>query len=113
MGLWHQHPYDMMISLGLAGFGFGLTLPALFTAVIHAVPPKNVGEVSGISVVLRFIGGALATQVVASLITSNSDQGMPTVHGFTGSFWALAGFTAIGVIAAAIVPEHRAPNEGS
>lgn len=113
MGLWHQHPYDMMISLGLAGFGFGLTLPALFTAVIHAVPPKNVGEVSGISVVLRFIGGVLATQVVASLITSNSDQGMPTVHGFTGSFWALAGFTVIGVIAAAIVPEHRAPNEGS
>jgi MFS family permease len=113
MSLWHRHPYEMMISLGLAGLGFGLTLPTLFTAVIHAVPPENAGEASGIATVLRFIGGAVATQVVASLITSNSDQGIPTVHGFTGSFWALAGFTAIGVIAAAIVPEHRAPNEGN
>ncbi len=77
MGLWHQHPYNMMISLGLAGLGFGLTLPTLFTAVVHAVPPKSVGEVSGISSVLRFVGGAVATQVITSLVTSSSGDGLP------------------------------------
>ncbi|TWE10376.1 MFS transporter [Rudaeicoccus suwonensis] len=111
MALWNSHPYDMMISLTLAGAGFGVVLATLFTVVVHSVPGRNVGEVSGMNSVIRFVGGAAGTQVVATLISSSVTNGMPTLHGFVVSFVALAVFMAVGVAAAVLVPSG--PSAGS
>jgi len=109
MALWHDHPYDMMISLTLAGAGFGLILTTLFTVVVHAVPGRNVGEVSGMNTVIRFVGGAVGTQVVSSLVSSNGDNGLPRLHGFIESFVALAICMIVAVVAGLIIrPGHDA-----
>lgn len=106
---WHEHPYEMMISLALAGTGFGLVLTTLFTVVVHAVPGPNVGEVSGMNTVIRFIGGAVGTQVVSSLISGRTVDGLPVLHGFLASFVALAICMVVAVGAGLTVrPTHDA-----
>jgi MFS family permease len=107
MAPWHDHPYEMMISLAVAGAGFGVLLPTLFTVVVHTVPSRNVGEVSGMNTVIRFVGGAVGTQVIASLISGSTADGLPKLHGFTASFVALAIFMAVSVVAALVVPYSK------
>ena len=46
MALWHGHPYDMMISLALAGIGFGVVLadPVRRCRPSHTPPKRRRGE---------------------------------------------------------------------
>ena len=78
MAIWYSHPYDMMISYGLAGLGLGIAFPVLSTVVVQSVPKANVGETAGMNTLVRMFGGAVGTQIVAALIISNTRYGLPT-----------------------------------
>jgi len=59
--------------------------------------------------VMRTLGGALGGQVVATLIADNVAGGLPTVTGFTQSFWLQAVFLVAAALAGGLIPEmHRA-----
>ena len=110
MAIWYGQPYDMMISYGLAGLGLGIAFPVLSTVVVQSVPMQNVGETTGMNTVVRMLGGAVGTQIVATLISSNTHLGIPTLDGFTYAFIALAAFMFIAAIAARAVPVQGAPS---
>jgi EmrB/QacA subfamily drug resistance transporter len=103
MAIWYRQPYDMMISYGLAGLGLGIAFPVLSTVVVQAVPMENVGETTGMNTLVRMLGGAVGTQIVAALISSNTHLGLPTLDGFTYAFAALAAFLFIAAFAARAV----------
>ncbi len=93
---------------GLAGLGLGIAFPVLPTVVVQFVPMANVGKTTGMNALVRMLGGAVGTQIVAVLITSNSLYGLPTLDGFTDAFVALGAFVLIAAFAARAVAVQSA-----
>jgi hypothetical protein len=55
--------------------------------------------------IVRTIGGAIGTQVAASIIAGTlSSRGLPTERGFTFAFLASAAAVAIGAVVALRIP---------
>jgi hypothetical protein len=59
--------------------------------------------------VMRTIGGALGGQFAATLLTSHTRHGLPTVGGFTATFAMSTGFLVVCMLAALLIPGRRAP----
>jgi EmrB/QacA subfamily drug resistance transporter len=100
----HDHPYDLLISSTLLGFGIGLAFAALGNIVIGAVPPDQTGVATGVNTVMRTLGGALGGQLAATLLSDHTVAGLPAVAGFTESFALGTGFLIAGVGTAILVP---------
>ncbi|MCK9924170.1 MFS transporter [Frankia sp. AgPm24] len=113
MAVWSSHPYDMIISLGVMGFGLGFAFPTLMTLTVQSVPAEQVGETAGMSTVVRMIGGAIATQIVATLISRNQDNGLPNQTGFDASYITLAAFMVVAALAALAVRVRRPDSHGA
>jgi MFS family permease len=107
LGFAHAHPYDMLISATLLGVGMGLAFAALGNLIVQAVSPEQTGAASGMNTVMRTLGGALGGQLAATLIVDNTVHGVPTVTGFTESFFLASGFLVVCVLAGLLVPASR------
>jgi len=101
----HAHPYDMLIATALLGVGIGLAFSALGNLIVGAVPAHQTGVASGMNTVMRTLGGALGGQISATFIADNTLHGLPTVTGFTATYWMATGFLIICVLAGTIVPD--------
>jgi len=88
----HGHPYDMLISAGLMGVGIGLAFAALGNLIVQAVDEHQTGVAGGMNTVMRTVGGALGGQLTATLLSTHTRNGLPTVGGFTASFAMSTGF---------------------
>jgi EmrB/QacA subfamily drug resistance transporter len=104
----HGHPIDMLISAALMGIGIGLAFAALGNLIVRAVPPGQTGVATGMNTVMRTLGGALGGQIIATFIADNVAHGLPTVTGFTDSFWLAAVFL-VGAVGAALLVPTAAP----
>ena len=104
----HGHPYDILISCALMGIGIGLAFAALGNLIVGAVEPHQTGVASGMNTVMRTLGGALGGQISATFIAHNVFHGLPTVTGFTDSYWMATGFLIIAAVAGLLVPTARA-----
>jgi MFS family permease len=100
----HAHPYDMLLSSLLLGIGIGLAFSALGNLIVQAVPPDQTGVASGMNTVMRTLGGALGGQLAATFIASNTLNGLPTVVGFTDTYWMATGFLVVCTFSAMLVP---------
>ena len=88
------------------GIGIGLAFAALGNLIVQAVPREQTGVASGVNTVMRTLGGALGGQLSATFIASNiAAAGLPTVTGFTESFWMATGFLALCFGAGLLVPK--------
>jgi EmrB/QacA subfamily drug resistance transporter len=105
----HGHPYDMLISATLMGIGIGLAFAALGNLIVQAVSGHQTGVATGMNTVMRTIGGALGGQFAATLLTSHTRHGLPTVGGFTATFAMSTGFLVVCMLAALLIPGRRAP----
>jgi EmrB/QacA subfamily drug resistance transporter len=106
LALAHDAPWEMLTSAALMGIGMGLAFAALGNLIVQAVPPEQTGVASGVNTVMRTIGGALGGQLSATFIASNlADSGLPTVTGFTDSFWMATIFLALCFVAGMLVPK--------
>jgi EmrB/QacA subfamily drug resistance transporter len=102
----HNAPWEMLVSAALMGIGLGLSFAALGNLIVQAVPPHQTGVASGVNTVMRTLGGALGGQLSATFIASNvAASGLPTVSGFTESFWLATGFLALCFVAGLLVPK--------
>ena len=104
----HDHPYDMLISTALLGIGIGLAFAALGNLIVQAVPPEQTGAAGGMNTVMRTIGGALGGQLAAMFIQSHTGHGgLPTVTGFTETFWMATVFLVVCTFAGLLIPSRR------
>jgi EmrB/QacA subfamily drug resistance transporter len=103
----HRHPYDMLITSGLLGFGVGLAFAALGNLIVQAVPPTQTGVASGMNTVMRTLGGALGGQLSATFIANNMAHGLPTVTGFNDTYVMATGFLLVCVLAGLLIPGGR------
>jgi EmrB/QacA subfamily drug resistance transporter len=103
----HRHPFQMLITAALLGIGIGLAFAALGNLIVQAVPPTQTGVASGMNTVMRTLGGALGGQISATFIADNTAHGLPTITGFTATYWMAAGFLAVAVVAGLLVPSRQ------
>jgi EmrB/QacA subfamily drug resistance transporter len=110
LGIAHGAPADIYVASTLLGIGIGLAFAAMANLIVIAVPPDQTGVATGMNTVMRTVGGALGSQIIASFLASNviAATGRPTDHGFTISFWLAAAELAVGVVVAVAIP-GRAP----
>jgi EmrB/QacA subfamily drug resistance transporter len=107
----HGAAIDIYVASALLGIGIGLAFAAMANLIVVAVPRDQTGVATGMNTVMRTIGGALGSQIIASLLTANvAATGLPTDSGFVVGFWIAAGVLAVGVVAAVAIP-GRAPSE--
>jgi MFS family permease len=104
IALEHGHPYDMLISAALLGIGIGLAFSALGNLIVQAVPSHQTGVASGVNTVMRTLGGALGGQLSATFLADHVAHGLPTVTGFTETFWMAAGFLIICTFSGWLIP---------
>jgi EmrB/QacA subfamily drug resistance transporter len=103
----HAHVYNMVISATLLGLGIGLAFAALGNLIVQAVPPHQTGVATGMNTVMRTLGGAIGGQIAATFIANSTVHGLPTVTGFTNSFWLATAFLAACFVFGSLVPGRR------
>lgn len=102
----HGSPLEIYVSSGLLGIGIGLAYAAMANLIVSAVPMDQTGVATGVNTIMRYLGGALGAQVIASILTTNETGGMPNDDAFTIAFWLAAVVCAIGVATIALVPSR-------
>jgi predicted MFS family arabinose efflux permease len=90
-----EYPVLIFVSTAVAGFGIGIGLTAAMNIVAVTVAAERTAGVSGVAVVIRVVGGALGTQVGASILASGQ-TGAPAWADFRT---ALVVSTLVGMIA--------------
>jgi EmrB/QacA subfamily drug resistance transporter len=107
----HDASADIYVASGLLGIGIGLAFAAMANLIVVAVPADQTGVATGVNTVMRTIGGALGSQIIASILTANviAASGLPAERGFTIAFWLAAGVLAVGVIASLAIPGRPRP----
>ncbi len=97
----------------VSAVGIGLAFAAMANLIVEAVPQDRTSEATGLNTVIRSIGMALGSQIVAAVLTADTvgNSAVPTDGAFTIAF-AIAGTGAlVGALAALTIPGRgdRAP----
>ena len=78
----HATPYSRaglyMVTMGL---GIGMVTPVLILAIQNAVSPEDIGVATSTSTFLRSMGGAFATAIFGSILTSRLNANAPKYFG--------------------------------
>jgi EmrB/QacA subfamily drug resistance transporter len=96
----------LAVALAVAGVGISLCFPTVANAVVGSVPRSDVGIASGTNSALREIGGVLGVAVLATVFANSGDyvSASTFVDHFKDAVWVGAGFSALGIVAAAFLP---------
>ena len=102
----HGASVDIYVASALLGIGIGLAFAAMANLIVVAVPADQTGVATGVNTVMRTVGGALGSQIIASILTANVivASGLPAERGFTIAFWLAAAVLAVGVLASLAIP---------
>jgi hypothetical protein len=102
------------VALGVAGVGISLCFPTVANAVVGSVPSSEMGIASGTNSALREIGGVFGVAILATVFANSGDytSAQTFVHHFKHAVWLGAGFSAIGILAAAALPGRTRPFAG-
>jgi EmrB/QacA subfamily drug resistance transporter len=103
----HDSEWNFYVAMALVGLGIGFAFSAMSNLVVEAVPPSQTGVATGMNANVRTIGGAIGSQIVASVIAGTVVAGaLPTEHGYALSFIVLAAALVGAGVAAALVPSR-------
>jgi EmrB/QacA subfamily drug resistance transporter len=105
----HATAFEVAAAGVLLGIGIGFAFASMANLVVESVPRDEVGVATGINTIMRTIGGAFGSQVVATLLAGNLIAGtaVPTEAAYTDAF-ALAAVAALLAGAAALgIPARR------
>jgi MFS family permease len=109
----HDHSWDIYVAAALLGAGVGLAFAAMGNLIVQAVPAEQTGVASGMNTVMRTIGGAVGSQVAATLITGHLGVGgLPAEHGYVLAFLLSLAFLAVCILASLLVPGRRPRGRG-
>jgi EmrB/QacA subfamily drug resistance transporter len=103
----HGSEWNFYVALAFVGLGIGFAFSAMSNLVVEAVPPGQTGVATGMNANVRTIGGAVGSQVVASIIAAGIvGHALPKESGYEISFIVLAVALALAGLAAAFVPSR-------
>jgi MFS family permease len=114
----HDAEWNFYVGLALVGLGIGFAFSAMSNLVVEAVPANQTGVATGMNANVRTIGGAIGSQIVASVIAGTIvAHSLPTEHGYELSFIVLAIALVGAGVAASLVPSRaqrasEGPGEG-
>jgi EmrB/QacA subfamily drug resistance transporter len=113
LALGHGVRVDVYLASALLGVGIGLAFAAMANLIVEAVPADQTGVATGMNTIARSIGGALGSQVVASILSASvvAATGLPREHGFTIAFWLAAGALTVGALVALAIPGRGAAQQ--
>ena len=101
----HDTKLDIMIAVGLTGFGVGMAFACLSNLIIAAVTPQQTGVASGMNANIRTIGGAVGSAVMGSIVTAHvSAGGFPTSADYSRGFFVLGCVVIVAAIAGLAIP---------
>ena len=103
----HDSVWVICVALGIFGTGTGLMAAAMPTILIRSVPEEQVGVTAGMNVNIRTIGGAVGTQIVASVIASGTTAGVGSESAYVWSFAVVGVICLLAIVAAIAVPRDR------
>jgi EmrB/QacA subfamily drug resistance transporter len=101
----HSSPWHFYLATALLGAGIGLAFAAMGNLIVNAVPPEQTGVATGMNTVMRSIGGAVGSQIAATMIADHLlPSGLPAEHGYVLAFSVSLAFLALCVLASLLVP---------
>jgi EmrB/QacA subfamily drug resistance transporter len=98
----------LAVAMGVAGIGISLCFPTVANAVVGSVPPSEMGIASGTNSSLREIGGVFGISILATVFAHPGDYSSTVtfIAHFKNAVWLGAGFSALGMLAAAALPRR-------
>jgi EmrB/QacA subfamily drug resistance transporter len=104
----HAYPWQIYVSNGLMGAGFGLAFPAMSALVVAAVPATQTGVASGMNANIRTLGGSIGSAAMASIVTARLlPSGLPAESGYTTGFAIMAAGLVLAALAGLLIPATR------
>jgi EmrB/QacA subfamily drug resistance transporter len=100
----HEEAWEIYLALFVMGLGIGLAFASMANLIVESVRPDQTGVATGMNTIVRSVGGAIGSQVVAEIVTSSATGALPTERGFTLAFAVAAGALALAFVAAVAVP---------
>jgi EmrB/QacA subfamily drug resistance transporter len=102
----HEEAWQIVVAVGLLGFGIGLSFASMANLIVDAVPQHQTGEATGMNTIMRTVGGAFGAQIAAAIIANHIAPGAtyPTESGFEAAFIMGAVVVAVAFLAATLIP---------
>jgi EmrB/QacA subfamily drug resistance transporter len=104
---------ELAAALSVAGVGISLCFPTVANAVVGSVQPAEMGIASGTNSAVRAVGGVFGVAVLAAVFAQPGAYASPQafIVGFTDAIWVAAAFSAVGIVAALLLPRHPPPDQ--
>jgi EmrB/QacA subfamily drug resistance transporter len=105
----HDSGASIYVGMAIMGIGIGFAFASMANLIVESVPANQTGIATGMNTIVRNIGGAIGSQVAASIVTATlATSGLPSERGFTIAFAAAAGALAVGAVVALFIPSPGA-----
>lgn len=108
--------WQIVVGSMLVGAGTSMTYAALPTVITRAVPLTESASANGLNTLLRYIGTALSSAVMAAVTTMSTirvaDKGFPAREAFIMLFWVSAGACFATAVIALIMTKLRETSDG-
>jgi MFS family permease len=103
--LFHGALWEAFVMMGILGLGLGITFAAIPGLIVHAVPAAETGSAMGFSQVVRWVGSAVGSALVASVLAAHTTStGHPSVGGYTMTLWISVVICAIAAVLTYVLP---------
>jgi EmrB/QacA subfamily drug resistance transporter len=104
----HSGHAEIYLASLLLGVGIGFAFASMSNLIVEAVRPDQTGVATGMNAVARTIGGAVGSQVAASILAASLfASGIPKERGYTLSFVIMAVALGAGILASLAVPGRQ------
>ena len=105
LAAYNDHPWEIVIAMGLMSPGVGLAFAAMATLITQEVRPSETGVANAVNTVLRTVGGVVGAQVGATILVVHRIPGtqVPARNGFTTAFGLFGAAALVGAVAALLV----------
>jgi predicted MFS family arabinose efflux permease len=103
--LFHGALWEAFVMMGILGLGLGITFAAIPGLIVHAVPAAETGSAMGFYQVVRWVGSAVGSALVASVLAAHTTStGHPSVGGYTMTLWISVVICAIAAVLTYVLP---------
>lgn len=82
----HSRTWELLVAMALLGLGLGTAWGALPNLLLGAVPAGELGSATGVSQVLRNVGGAFSSAAIGAVLAAYTVAGAPTDEGYRAIF---------------------------
>jgi EmrB/QacA subfamily drug resistance transporter len=100
---------EVLPALVIGGIGLTMAMPAAQKAVVGAVQPREIGQASGVFMMLRILGGVFGVAVTVAVFAGVGSYASAEAFssGFTAGMGTVTAFAIIGMLVALGMPGRR------